>query len=267
MWAGHFNYVSTFNLSGTSNQATSPTCSSMQVIQYIDLIKTGSNPEPTVVSTAADGGYVYVYSSGGFQGDVVEGHGTHVAGSAAGATLNSPVETVVCDGTKVPGCVGGCINGATSTWGDDLLTMSYNGGPYDADVDRICPMLGCDDATETWCLNDDVEQTLTEHGGVAQGAKLAFFDVVALKGTQEEWLVRHPGNGLWEPCLEAGCKVHSNSWGEDSNPDCILEALDVGYDDFMYKVSHGPNTLMPDHCYIRDPVQLCVPRSIIQKWR
>eukprot|EP00904_Undaria_pinnatifida_P000092 jgi/Undpi1/10083/HiC_scaffold_28.g12537.m1 len=206
-----------------------------KVIQYIDLIKTGSNPEPTTVSTATDGESFYFFSSGGFQGDVVEGHGTHVSGSAAGATLNSPVETVVCDGTKVPGCVGGCINGATSTWGDDLLTMSYNGGPYDADVDRICPMLGCDDATATWCLNDDVEQTLTEHGGMAQGAKLAFFDVVALAGTQVVPLMGYPGNGLWESCLEAGCKVHSNSWGEDDNPDCILDALDVGYDDFMYK--------------------------------
>ncbi|CAN0454006.1 unnamed protein product, partial [Scytosiphon promiscuus] len=40
------------------------------------------------------------------------------------------------------------------------------------------------------------------------------------------------GNGLWEPCLEAGCKIHSLSIGADS--ECSVGEKDVLYDDFMY---------------------------------
>ncbi|CAN0488571.1 unnamed protein product, partial [Scytosiphon promiscuus] len=87
----------------------------------------------------------------------------------------------------------------------------------------------CDVEAEGWCLSDDVGETLTEHGGMARGAKLAIFDTFV----GDLGLVDYPGNGLWEPCLQAGCKVHSNSWGGDYL--CSVDTLDVLYDDFMYK--------------------------------
>ncbi|CAN0542709.1 unnamed protein product, partial [Laminaria digitata] len=101
---------------------------------------------------------------------------------------------------------------------------------YIEDLDRICPMHECDDVAEDWCLSDDVAETLTEHGGMARGAKLAIFD--GFSG--EDGLVAYPGNGLWESCLDADCKIHSNSWGVDF--ECSLTSLDILYDDFMYKV-------------------------------
>ncbi|CAN0423346.1 unnamed protein product, partial [Ectocarpus sp. 12 AP-2014] len=86
------------------------------------------------------------------------GHGTHTAGSAAGATLNNPAELVTCP----PG-------------------------------------------------------------------KLAIFDVFY----GNYGLVEHIGNGLWEPCVEAGCKLHSNSWGADEG--CETTPMDLLYDAFMYE--------------------------------
>lgn len=205
----------------------------MQVIQYIDTIKVDSVPGYGYVSSSG-GGLFYDISTGGFQGDGVEGHGTHTAGSALGATVNNPAETTTCSGTKDPGCVGGCIDADRSSWGDDLVTLAANASDLGADVDRICPMHGCDDETVEWCLSDDVGETLTNNGGMARGAKLAFFDIYANEGIG---LMDYVGNGLWQPCLEAGCKLHSNSW---SGPGaCLLSAQDTLYDDFMYKVSYG----------------------------
>ncbi|CAM9464026.1 unnamed protein product [Laminaria digitata] len=190
-------------------------------------------------SSTGEGGYFYDVSTGGFQGDSVEGHGTHTAGSALGATLNTPAETTTCsETTKDPGCVGGCIDADRSSWGDDLVSLpAYSPYGYGADVDRICPMLGCDDETAQWCVSDDVGETLAENGGMARGAKLAFVDVFDVDDTA---LVDYAGNGLWEPCLEAGCKVHSNSWG--GAPECFVTSLDIVYDDFMYK--HPENLLL-----------------------
>ncbi|CAN0200177.1 unnamed protein product [Ectocarpus sp. 6 AP-2014] len=79
------------------------------------------------------------------------------------------------------------------------------------------------------CLSDDVSETLTNNGGVAQGAKLAIFDVFY----GNYGLVEHIGNGLWEPCVEAGCKLHSNSWGADEG--CETTPMDLLYDAFMYE--------------------------------
>ena len=214
----------------STDVASCPIFKPMQVIQYIDMIKTDLIAGLGTITTS-EGGWFYDISTGGFQGDDVEGHGTHTAGSALGATLNVPAETTTCSGTKDPGCVGGCIDADRTSWGDDLLALPIENATFSADIDRICPMHGCDDETVQWCLSDDVEQTLTEHGGMAQGAKLAFFDVFA---NDEIDLMDYVGNGLWEPCLEAGCKLHSNSWGGPGV--CLLTAQDILYDDFMYKV-------------------------------
>ncbi|CAM9227955.1 unnamed protein product, partial [Laminaria digitata] len=201
-----------------------------KVIQYIDMIKMDSTAGLGTITTS-EGGYFYDIPTDGFQGDDVEGHGTHTAGSALGATLNTPAETTTCSDTvKDPGCVGGCIDADRTSWGDDLLTLPTYYSSFGADIDRICPMRGCDEETVQWCLSDDVGETLTENGGMARGAKLAFFDVFA---NDDIDLMDYVGNGLWEPCLEAGCKVHSNSWGGAGV--CLLTAQDILYDDFMYK--------------------------------
>ena len=229
----------------------------MQIIQYINIIKSdllaGSHGSSW---TTSEGDQLPWTPATGFDEDEAAGHGTHTAGSAAGATLNTPAETVECDGDKVLGCVGGCIEADGTRSSDDLVTYDYQTS-YAEDIDRICPMFACDDEVEQWCLSDDVGQTLTEHGGMAQGAKLAIFDTF----TGDVGLVDYPGNGLWEPCLEAGCKLHSNSWGGDYM--CEVDALDLEYDDFMYKVSCGRNvdpfttthytgcTLRVYHCRLR----------------
>lgn len=118
------------------------------------------------------------------------------------------------------GCVGACISADETDSDDEAI-----------DVDRLCPMFNCDGEDEQRCLSDDVSETLTEHGGVAQGAKLAIFDMFYGDYSYGDLA----GNGLWEACLDAGCKVHSNSYGVDSR--CELSALDLMYDDFMYQVT------------------------------
>ena len=166
-----------------------------------------------------------------FEADRVGGHGTHVAGSAAGATFSTPAETTTtCSGSEIPGCVGGCIDPDRTSWGDDLLTSQPDDSLFEADLDRLCPMVDCDDDNDKRCLSDDVGQTLTDNGGMAQGAKLAIFDVFS----RDASLYGYPGNGLWVPCLEAGCKIHSMSAGADNF--CVVGALDVEYDEFMYQV-------------------------------
>ena len=55
--------------------------------------------------------YTYYYSSGGFHKDLAEGHGTHVAGTAAGNARDSPYTTQSCSGNySLPACAGGCIS-------------------------------------------------------------------------------------------------------------------------------------------------------------
>ncbi len=120
--------------------------------------------------------------------------------------------------------MGGCID--ETGLNDDLVE------PYHelVDLDRLCPAFGCDDVENPACLSDDVSETLTNNGGMAQGAKLAIFDVFY----GNYGLVEHIGNGLWEPCVEAGCKLHSNSWGADEG--CETTPMDLLYDAFMYEV-------------------------------
>ena len=204
----------------------------MQIIQYINIVKTDSVPGSDGESFTTSEGGQYPWLPGFyFENDDVKGHGTHTAGSAAGATLNTPAETVACSEPKELGCAGGCIDPDVTGFSDDLNPSSYYRSPYAEDIDRICPMFGCDNTTEPWCLSDDVSQTLAENGGMARGAKLAIFDAFAGR----YGLTETPGNGLWEPCLEAGCKIHSMSVGADIL--CYVRPLDIEYDAFMYKVS------------------------------
>lgn len=162
----------------------------------------------------------------GFGKDERAGHGTHVAGSAAGATLHTPAETVACEDSKALGCVGGCINGSSIGTDDDLITTAW----AEVDIDRLCPEFGCDATTNELCLSNDVGQTLTDHGGAAPGAKLAIFDVFY----EDYGFSSYVGNDIWEACEEAGCKLHSMSSGSDY--ECELGPVDIEYDQFMYEV-------------------------------
>lgn len=160
------------------------------------------------------------YSASGFGLDVYEGHGTHTAGSAAGATLHSPANITACNISGDAGCLGGCL----SLLGEDYLEEG------ELDVDTLCPMHGCD-GTEGVCLSDDVAQTVTDNGGVARGAKLSIFDV-SVDGTHV--LGSLALNGLWASTEGSGCYVHSNSWGGDG--DCAVDLESMAYDVYMYEV-------------------------------
>eukprot|EP00752_Nemacystus_decipiens_P002497 g2346.t1 len=197
-----------------------------KVVQYIDLVNKDS---PT--SSFSYGGVTYPFlPPDGFGEDDPAGHGTHTGSTAAGSAPTSPAETTACDADQDLSCAGGCIDATYST--DDLVSYSFQRN-FTIDIDRQCPMFGCDEESEP-CLGDDVGVTLAENGGIAQGAKLAIFDIAA----EEAILADNPGNGLWEPCLEAGCKIHSNSWGGFI---CATTALDILYDEFMY---NNPENLL-----------------------
>ena len=100
----------------------------------------------------------------------------------------------------------------------------------DTDLDKLCPAFDCAGAEEARCLGDDVGETLAAHGGMAQGAKLAIFDIFFGDYSFGDLA----GNGLWEACKDAGCRIHSNSYGVDSR--CKLGPVDLLYDAFMYEV-------------------------------
>lgn len=173
-----------------------------------------------------------------FNQDDALGHGSHTAGTVAGSTIHDPATTMSCTGTEMLGCGGGCFS-------DELEGSSYSLSNFDdaddddytvndtpaASINKLCPMLGCEGGNDDQCLSDDVGETLAEHGGMAQGAKLAVFDMFFGDYSYGDLA----GNGLWEACMDAGCKLHSNSYGVDSR--CELSALDLMYDDFMHKVS------------------------------
>ncbi|CAM9868950.1 unnamed protein product, partial [Ascophyllum nodosum] len=206
-----------------------------KVIQYINLVKSDSEPgSHGEYYTTEQGGQIKWLDAAYFEQDDAAGHGTHTAGSAAGATLNTSAETVPCSSPDVLGCVGACISDSAAYVYDDLFTYDYQSDF--PDLDRLCPSFDCAGYDEEVCLSDDVEQTLTDHGGMAQGAKLAIFDMFV---DDVASLGDYAGNGVWEACLEAGCKVHSNSYGGDYL--CEMSELDAEYDDFMY---NNPENLL-----------------------
>ncbi|CAM9611967.1 unnamed protein product, partial [Hapterophycus canaliculatus] len=198
-----------------------------QVIQYIELIKA---EEADDGASLFSGGVLYPFvPSDDFNRDDSLGHGTHTAATVAGSTLSTPAETVACKtgSGKVVGCAGGCIypsSDAKDSYSDD------------DGIDRLCPMFDCVGGdTEEQCLGDDVGETLSDHGGVAQGAKIAVMDIFFDDYSYGDLA----GNGLWEACLSAGCKIHSNSYGVDKR--CELSSVDLLYDDFMY---NNPENLL-----------------------
>lgn len=175
-----------------------------------------------------------------FSEDAAAGHGTHTAGSAAGSTITNPATTEDCEAGRELSCVGGCIDPDDDD-GDDLVPEDtfywYYSGAADEDLDRLCPRYDCDgfEDDSVYCLDDDEAKTLADHGGVARGAKLAIFDVL------DDYTgigVVMAGRGVWDPSIEAGAKIHSNSWGSSSF--CVYDFLDVIADDFMYVVSIDP---------------------------
>lgn len=207
-------------------------------MQYIDLIKQDpvNSTHPYGESWATTSGDAFPWlSPDEFNEDAAGGHGTHTAGSAAGATISSPATTETCEDGRETSCVGGCIDTDDLDGQDDLISSweyNYLFLPVSpVDLDRLCPRYECDEQDEEYCLGDDAGVTLAQHGGMARGAKLAIFDVL------DDYTglgIYMAGNGMWEPAVEAGSKLHSNSWG--SSASCLIQPQDVLYDDWMYKV-------------------------------
>lgn len=156
------------------------------------------------------------------------GHGTHTAGSAAGATLNDPPETESCSGTDEAGCVGGCLNAS-------YVSALLDAGSTLADFDTWCPQFDCDGygSDFEYCLDGDVSTTLVENGGMARGAKLAIFDT-SLDGNIIWGSLA--GTGVWGATDGTGCLLHSNSWGGDSL--CTVDSLSLENDEYMWEVGH-----------------------------
>lgn len=213
-----------------------------QIVQYINLVAPNSVTDASYFYTPDGEGPYAWYSTSGFGTDREDGHGTHTAGSAAGAPLNNPAVADTCTGTDELGCIGGCLNTSYVT----SLTSNY-----EVDFDTWCPQFNCDgwDPDTGSCLDEDVSATLTENGGIAQGAKLAIFDVAV---HDNRVLASLAGNGLWEATDQTGCMLHSNSWGGDTL--CVTTREQVVYDDYMYQVcillhSHVDRVcLLPQRC-------------------
>ncbi|CAN0227366.1 unnamed protein product [Scytosiphon promiscuus] len=164
--------------------------------------------------------------TGGFYKDVIGGHGTWTAGSAAGSISPSgPFTAETCHGDELPGCAGGCIEASEV---ESMLDNDY------FHFDLYCPMYDCDGTTDlalSYCLSDDPVETLNQHGGVAPGAKISLCDIGY--SSKEGLYVFLAGNLVWESAIGAGAKLHSNSWGYSTM--CQLLEDDLLYDSFMYE--------------------------------
>lgn len=197
------------------------------MIQYISLVRPDAEGETQPYGeylTTASGSEFPWLDPEGFSTETSGGHGSHTAGTAAGATITSPVQLEPCTGGDELGCLGGCL---------DSDTIDYLTSDSMFDPDTLCPRFDCDGYGENLnnCLDDDTVEMLTTHGGVAPGAKLSIFDV-SLDGAFV-W-AELALNGLWEAARETSCKIHSNSWGGTGV--CTVDDLAVSFDEYMYEV-------------------------------
>lgn len=169
----------------------------------------------------------------GFATEVSGGHGSHTAGTAAGLMLDAPAELEGCGADEELGCVGGCFES------NDLDQLATNA---EVNVDTLCPAHLCDGwaGNGVPCLSTDAVGTLTTHGGVAPGAKIAVFDVSADDDGQVVW-ASLALNGLWDAVEDTTCKVHSNSWAGSGT--CQVDSLSVEFDGYMYEV--GLRDMLP----------------------
>ncbi|CAM9477835.1 unnamed protein product, partial [Choristocarpus tenellus] len=206
-----------------------------KVVQYIDFVRTNLSGDSGAERDPADG----------FGIDLEDGHGTHVGGSAAGSTLHSPPVIVECDVGEELVCSGKCVARAN-------IAYMQNNGVFD--IDTYCPDYDCDgvDAGSPNCLGNDRASTLSEHEGMAPGAKIAVFD---LSGDGDFILSTLLGNGLWEAANDTGAKIHTNSWGGDYL--CDLDSDSTLYDGYL---SENPDHLLifaagNDGDYLGDPLR------------
>lgn len=212
-----------------------------QIVQYIRLIRPDAAGQDASFYTTSGAGPFPWYSNSGFGDDAPDGHGTHTAGSAAGATLNDPAVAATCSGTDELGCTGGCLN-------TSFISTHVNNEYYPFDLEVLCPQYGCDGLGESHklCLDADVGSTLTENGGVAPGAKLSIFDSSA---DGEGIWASLAGNRVWSATDGTGCKLHSNSWGGESyctvTSDCVL------YDTYMHNVRSGISRFANTRCAVQ----------------
>jgi len=182
---------------------------------------------PPKVRTYLTVGFVttpHYMRSPGFATEFEGGHGSHTAGTAAGAILDSPPELDCGEGEELS-CFGGCFESAVLN--DAATNAEFN-------IKTFCPAFDCDGLGDghPLCFDDAVE-TLTTNGGVAQGAKISVFDVISDDSLLVYAFVAE--NGLWDAVEKTGCKVHSNSWGT-TGATCATDVFTVAYDGYMYEV-------------------------------
>ncbi|CAM9890231.1 unnamed protein product [Pylaiella littoralis] len=139
------------------------------------------------------------------------GHGTHVAGIAAGKVYGgweepweeSLPQEVCEDADLIRSCFGDCIEGTVGSschWNPELsCPMS------DCDED-----ISCDEYTgyDFPCFGDPADE-IPEASGVAPGAKLAFFDIGDADGML---IIPEDVGDMWDAQYAAGARVMSNSW-------------------------------------------------------